>query len=151
MQQLHLGASGASKEAFERQRPPGWTSRWKSNAGRLQREFIVVWLILRRPGTPWYARMVAGGVAAYVLSPVQIIPSFIPVIGFMDDALVLYAGLALIRMLTPKDVLQDARDRAQAAMKRRESIRPFAVRSTTMVVAGLWLVLTIGLFLVLRG
>jgi len=149
VQPLRLGESAASKEVFEQ--PPALAARLKANADRLQREFIVIWFILRRPGSPWYARMIAGCVAAYVLSPVQIIPSFIPVIGFMDDALVLYAGLALIRGLTPKNVLQDACDRAEAAMKRRgENIRPFAVRTTAVVVAGLWLALTICLFFVLR-
>ncbi len=127
----------------------GWSSQWKTNAERLQRELIVVWLVLRRPGTPWYSRMIAGCVVAYVLSPVQLIPSFIPVIGLMDDAAVIAIGLWLIRALTPKNILQDARVHAETAMHRDENIRPAAVRAAAVVVAGVWLAVTVCLFFVL--
>jgi uncharacterized membrane protein YkvA (DUF1232 family) len=144
-----LGISARPKPALEPQASSSYSSRWKANAERLQRELMVVWFILRRPGTPWYSRMIAGCVVAYVLSPVQIIPSFIPVIGFMDDAAVIAAGLALIRVLTPKNIMQDARNHAQTAMKRGENIRPVAVRAT-VIIAGAWLALTICLFFILR-
>jgi hypothetical protein len=68
----------------------------------------------------------------------------------MDDAAVIAAGLALIRVLTPKNIMQDARNHAQTAMKRGENIRPVAMRATTVIVAGVWLALTICLFFILR-
>ena len=147
MQQL--GISAQPKPVQNPQELSGWSSYWKSAAERLQRELLVVWLVLRRPGTPWHSRMIAGCVVAYVVSPVQLIPSFIPVIGLMDDAAVIATGLWLIRTLTPKNVLQDARAHAETAMHRGENIRPAAVRATTVVVGSVWLVLTVGLFFVL--
>jgi uncharacterized membrane protein YkvA (DUF1232 family) len=147
VQQLGLSAQPGAPEP---QQASSQLSGWKAKAERLQRELMVIWFILRRPATPWYSRMIAGCVVAYVLSPVQIIPSFIPVIGLMDDAAVIAAGMALIRMLTPKNIVQDARDYAQTAMKRGEDIRPVAVRATTVIVAGAWLAITICLFFILR-
>lgn len=148
MQQL--GLSTQPEQVQQPQKLSGWSSRWKTKAERLQNELIVIWFVLRRPGTPWPARMIACCVIAYVLSPIQIIPSFIPVIGWMDDAAVIAAGLWLIRMLTPKNILQDARARAQIAMKRGENVRPVAMRATTVIVAGAWLALTICLFFILK-
>jgi uncharacterized membrane protein YkvA (DUF1232 family) len=145
-----LGISARPKPALEPQASSSYSSRWKAHAERLQRELMVIWFILRRPGTPWPSRMIAGFVVAYVLSPVQLIPSFIPVIGLLDDAAVIAAGLALIRVLTPKNIMQDARNHAQTALKHGENIRPVAVRATTVIVAGAWLALTICLFFILR-
>lgn len=147
MQQL--GISAQPKQLEEPKKLSGWSSRSETNTERLQRELIVVWLVLRRPGTPWYSRMIAGCVVAYVVSPVQLIPSFIPVVGLMDDVAVIATGLWLIRMLTPENVLQEARTRAETAMNRGENIRPAAVRATTVLVAGIWLALTVCLFFVL--
>jgi len=141
---------GLSTRPEPAQEPPKLSSRWKANAERLQNELLVIWCILRRPGTPWHARIIAGCVVAYVLSPVQIIPSFIPVIGLMDDAVVIGAGLWLIRKLTPDKTLQDARDHARASMTCGENIRPVALRATTVILAGAWLALTICLFFILR-
>jgi uncharacterized membrane protein YkvA (DUF1232 family) len=144
-----LGISAQPKQLEEPKKLSGWSSRSETNTERLQRELIVVWLVLRRPGTPWYSRMIAGCVVAYVVSPVQLIPSFIPVVGLMDDVAVIATGLWLIRMLTPENVLQEARTRAETAMNRGENIRPAAVRATTVLVAGIWLALTVCLFFVL--
>ena len=145
-----LGLSAQPGPAIEEQKASSSPSRWKTNAERLQSELLVVWFVLRRPGTPWYSRMIACCVVAYVVSPVQLIPSFIPVIGLSDDAAVIAAGLWLIRKLTPKSILQDARNHAQAAMKRGENVRPTAVRAAAVIVAGAWLALTICLFFILR-
>jgi uncharacterized membrane protein YkvA (DUF1232 family) len=147
VQQLGLSAQpkGAPEPQASRQ-----LAGWKAKAERLQSELMVTWFILRWPEAPWHSRMMAGCVVAYVLSPVQIIPSFIPVIGLMDDAAVIAVGLWLIRMLTPANILQDARAHTQTAMKRGEDIRPPAVRATTVIVAGAWLALTISLFFILR-
>jgi uncharacterized membrane protein YkvA (DUF1232 family) len=134
---------------LEPQKLSRWPSHWKAKAERLQRELIVVWFVLRRQETPWYSRMIAGCVVAYVVSPVQLIPSFIPVIGLMDDAAVIAAGLWLIQMLTPKNVLLEARSRADIAMHRGENIRPSAVRATTVLLGCVWLAVTVGLFFAL--
>jgi uncharacterized membrane protein YkvA (DUF1232 family) len=115
----------------------------KANMETLQREAVIIWFLLKHPQAPWYTRGIAGCVLVYVLSPVQLIPSFIPVIGLSDDLLVLSTGAWLIRMLTPARIVQDARDRAQASMKQGENIRSQAARTATFAaVIIIWLIVT---------
>jgi len=86
---------------------------------------------------PWFARLVAAVTAGYVLSPVQLIPSFIPVIGLLDDVLVLYLGVKLLQRITPPDVLAECRTRAQASETRNEEeIRSFPSAVAVWVIVG---------------
>lgn len=88
---------------------------------RLQREAHVFYLIFKHPRTPWYARVVAACIAGYVFSPIQVIPNFIPVIGSLDDILVLYVGSMVLQKITPADVLVECRELADAAQMRRKA------------------------------
>lgn len=63
----------------------------------------------RDPRTPWYARLLAIGIVAYALSPIDLIPDFIPVVGYLDDLLIVPAGLALALWLIPDEALEAAR------------------------------------------
>lgn len=72
---------------------------------RWLRELAVLYRVLRHPRTPWYVRGVAACAVGYVLSPIQLIPSFIPVIGQLDNVCVLLVGDKLVRALVPDDVL----------------------------------------------
>ena len=92
---------------------------------------------------------IAGAAAAYLLSPIQVIPSFIPFIGLMDDLVVLSVGMGLIRILTPRSVIHEARRRALVDLGQGENILPSAVRKITLAFALSWLVLSLGLFLIL--
>lgn len=125
------------------------SSRWTARRDRFQREIFVIWFLLRQPKTPWYVRTIAGLVAAYVVSPIQLIPSFIPVIGLMDDVFVAAVGLAMIRWLAPPHVLEEARERARIALAHGENVLPTAWRKTTMIVAACWLVVSFCVFLIL--
>ena len=64
-------------------------------------------LVLRHPNVPWLAKTVAGCAVAYLLSPIQLIPTFIPVVGQMDDLLVLFVGMKLVHKLTPAAILEE--------------------------------------------
>jgi uncharacterized membrane protein YkvA (DUF1232 family) len=75
----------------------GNTLLWRQQAHRLKKEVQVFYFAFRHPRAPWYARLVAACIAGYVLSPIQLIPSFIPVIGFLDDLLILFVGANLPR------------------------------------------------------
>lgn len=81
-------------------------------ARRLKQETIVLVLALQDRRTPWYARVVVAAVAAYALSPIDLIPDFIPVLGQLDDLLLVPLGIALARRLIPPAVLFDCRVRA---------------------------------------
>jgi uncharacterized membrane protein YkvA (DUF1232 family) len=117
----------------------------KSRARDLKRETHVLYLAVRDPRTPWYARAIAAAVVAYALSPIDLIPDFIPVIGLMDDLIVVPLGFALALKLIPAPVMADCRSQALAADKLPLS------RTAAAVIIGLWLAAAVLCFLVLRN
>lgn len=86
--------------------------RLKERARFLQQETLVLYLAARHPDTPWYARVLAAGVAAYAISPIDLIPDFVPVLGYLDDLLIVPAGIALAIKLVPAEVMTECRARA---------------------------------------
>ena len=84
----------------------------------LKRESLVVHYAARDPRLPWHVRVLALAVAAYALSPIDLIPDFIPVLGYLDDLVLVPLGIALVVKLTPDNVLADARERAANAANR---------------------------------
>ena len=117
---------------------------WKEQARRLQKEAHVFYFVFKHPRTRWYAKLLAVCTAGYLLSPVQLIPSFIPVIGFLDDVAVLFLGAKLLKRITPPDVLLECRQQADAAeIRRKEEIRSTAAVIGSVAVATVWLVAAI--------
>jgi uncharacterized membrane protein YkvA (DUF1232 family) len=66
----------------------------RDRARVLKREIYALYLVARHPRTPWYAKVLAGAVVAYALSPIDLIPDFIPVLGFLDDLIIVPLGIA---------------------------------------------------------
>ena len=106
---------------------------WREPLRALKRESLVVWYAARDPRLPWPVRLLALAVAAYALSPIDLIPDFIPVLGYLDDLVLVPLGIALVVRLTPAPVLADARVRAAATAARPVS------RAGAAVVIALWL------------
>jgi uncharacterized membrane protein YkvA (DUF1232 family) len=88
---------------------------------RLMSQALALWFCARHPETPFIAKMLAIGVAAYAFSPIDLIPDFIPVLGFLDDALLLPLGIWLALKLIPKPVLDDCRAQAAQWMTEKRS------------------------------
>lgn len=109
----------------------------KTWAGKLKRHTLTVYFAARDPRTPWLVRVLALLVAAYALSPIDLIPDFIPVLGYLDDLLLVPLGLALVVRLTPPNVLESARAQAEQA-----AARPIS-RSAAVFVIAIW-VLALG-------
>ena len=84
----------------------------KAHAKALKGEIHALYLAARDPRTPWHAKAIIGCVVAYALSPIDLIPDFIPVLGYLDDLLLLPMGIYLALKLIPEEVLIDARRRA---------------------------------------
>ena len=84
----------------------------------LRRETYAIYFTVRHPRTPWYARVLAAAVVAYALSPFDLIPDFIPVLGYLDDLIVVPLGIAAVVRLVPADVLAECRAQAQQRMER---------------------------------
>ena len=102
-----------AEEAKARQRP---VRRWTLSARDCIGQVCVIYLILKHPRSPRLARVVAGLSVGYVFSPIQLIPSFIPVIGWLDDAAVLYAGMRILKRLTPTAVMTECRANAAVVL-----------------------------------
>jgi len=101
---------------------------WRQQAKRVQEEARVFYFAFKHPKMPWYARLVALCTVGYLLSPVQLIPSFIPVIGFLDDLLVLSLGVKLLRRITHPDLLTECRKVTdKTEMRRRQGIMSPAI------------------------
>src|ERR1700752_4608046 len=84
----------------------------------LKRDVHAVYLAARDPRTPWYVKALAFPVAAYALSPIDLIPDFIPVLGYVDDLLIVPLGIALVIRLIPAEVMQNHRAVAALAAER---------------------------------
>lgn len=80
-------------------------------------------LLVKHPQVPWHARVVAGCAVAYLISPIQLIPTFIPVIGQMDDLLVLFLGMKFLRKFTPAKILAECEAKARPASSNQHEIR----------------------------
>ena len=103
-------------------------------ARNLRSEIAVVYVAARDPRVPWYAKLVAAAVAAYALSPIDLIPDFIPIAGHLDDAIIVPLGLWLAIRLIPPAVLADIRSRVATG----EASLPKSRAAATVVIA-LWL------------
>jgi len=102
-------------------------------ARALKREAYVLYYAVRDPRTPWYVKAIAGLIAAYALSPIDLIPDFLPFIGYLDDMIIVPAGLWLALKLVPAGALADARLRAAQVAERPVS------RAAAAVIVLLWI------------
>ena len=93
-------------------------SRIKTWARRLNRDGHAVYLASRDPRVPWYVKALAIAVAAYALSPIDLIPDFIPIVGYLDDLVIVPFGVWLVISLTPAEIMAECRARADAAGRR---------------------------------
>ncbi len=118
----------------------------KGRARALKREVYAVYLAARDPRTPWYAKALIFLVVAYALSPIDLIPDFIPVLGYLDDLLIVPGGIWLAIRLIPPEALTDAR-----AMAAAPSVDRNVGRIGAMLILLIWILAIIGIaFLILR-
>ena len=92
-----------------------WLCRAKTWARGIKRDVVALYFAARDPLVPWYAKAVAAAVAAYALSPIDLIPDFIPILGYLDELIVLPLGIMLAVTLIPPDIMAEHRASALAA------------------------------------
>jgi uncharacterized membrane protein YkvA (DUF1232 family) len=114
-----------------------WLAAWKQKATLLKRELTTLGLAFADARTPWYAKGLLIVVLGYALSPLDLIPDVIPILGQLDDLLLLPLGIALVLRLLPPVVLADCRRRAQEGVSVPTSWRRWSI----MVIVGSWLIL----------
>ncbi len=119
----------------------------KQRAQALQADAYAVYLACRDPRVPWYAKALAAAVVAYLLSPIDLVPDPIPVLGTLDDLVIVPLGILLVVKLTPPAVMAECRERARGAM-----LEGKANWYAAAVVLALWvLVAALAVALVLRA
>jgi uncharacterized membrane protein YkvA (DUF1232 family) len=105
--------------------------RW---ATTLKRDALTVWLIARDRRTPWYAKALALGVAGYAFSPIDLIPDFVPVLGYLDDLIIVPLGLWLVVRLTPPELVAELRGEAEKRLASRQPVS----RVAAAVIVAVW-------------
>jgi uncharacterized membrane protein YkvA (DUF1232 family) len=105
-------------------------------ARAVKRDVLVVYLVARDSHVPWPVKVLAAAVAAYALSPIDLIPDFIPIVGYLDDLVIVPLGILAVVKLVPAEVLAELREEAA----RQLAARPRSWAGATVIVT-LWLVL----------
>ena len=114
-----------------------WLDAIKAWARRLKREVVALYLCYRDPRVPWYARLFAGAVVAYAFSPIDLIPDFIPVLGLLDDLVLVPLGVWLALKMIPPDVMAESRARASEGLRNGKPVN----RAAAFVIVGVWMLL----------
>lgn len=109
----------------------------KAWAKRIKRDAVTLWFAAKHPRTPWHAKALGMFVVAYALSPIDLIPDFIPVLGYVDDMLLLPGLIWLTIKLLPPEVLANCREKANEWM-RLEGAKPTSTVGAVVIVS-LWI------------
>ena len=112
-----------------------WLTAAKQWARTVKRDVVALWIAARDSRTPTMAKIVAGAVAAYALSPVDLIPDFVPVLGYLDDLIIVPLGILIAIRLIPVPLMAEFRERAAHRAQRPVS------RSGLVAIVLIWLLL----------
>lgn len=110
-------------------------SRLKEKAGVLKKEIAALYLAYRRRDVPWYAKLCAILVVGYALSPVDLVPDFIPILGYLDDLVLIPLGITLAVKLIPENIMAECREQAQKGFLKNKA----AGRAAGAVIILLWI------------
>ncbi len=116
---------------------------WQARVHELEIQIYALYLAYHDPRVPWLARVVVAIVVGYALSPIDLIPDFIPVLGYLDDLVIVPIGITLALKLIPAEVITDCREQARDVIGHRQPANKIAA----MIIVGIWFALTIALIL----
>lgn len=114
--------------------------KWRQRAGRLKAETFALYLAYGDPRMPLHAKLFAAFVVGLAFSPIDLIPDFIPILGYLDDLIVIPLGVALAVRMIPEELLSESRDRAREMVESGE--KPVS-RTASAVIVALWLALVV--------
>lgn len=113
-----------------------WIDQLRKRARALKAETLVLYFAARHPRTPWYAKLLVAAIVAYALSPIDLIPDFVPVLGYLDDLVLLPMGIIWAIRLIPPAVMAECRARVESESNAKPTSRVAAV-----AIVLIWLVL----------
>lgn len=109
----------------------------KIKAKKLKNEIIALFLAYKRPDVPWYAKVVTIIVVGYALSPIDLIPDFIPILGYLDDLILLPIGISIAIRLIPKHIMEQCRNQANNLFKEGKPKNYFAA----LIIILIWILI----------
>jgi uncharacterized membrane protein YkvA (DUF1232 family) len=110
--------------------------KWKNWAKRLKIETLTLYLAFKDPRVPWYAKVVVACVVGYAFSPIDLIPDFIPVLGYIDDLILLPIGIMLALRMIPNHILAECKIGARKAIKNGSPV----IKSAGIVILIIWII-----------
>jgi len=113
-----------------------WLDAWKRKARGLKIQTLALYFAYRDPRVPWYAKVLTAVIVAYAFSPIDLIPDFIPILGYLDDLVLIPLGVALVLRLIPPQVMEECRAKAEAGLSEQEP--EFKIMAVIIVL--LWMV-----------
>ncbi len=113
--------------------------RWKRWAQQLKLEIYALYFAYKDPRTPWYARVIAAVVVGYAFSPIDLIPDPIPIIGYLDDLVLVPLGAFLAVKMIPKEVMAESREKAKEVLAQGKPVNKLAA----VIIILVWIVLAV--------
>jgi uncharacterized membrane protein YkvA (DUF1232 family) len=110
---------------------------WKQQAKQLKIEVYALYLAYRDPRVSWYARAFTACVVGYAFSPIDLIPDFIPIIGYLDDLVLIPLGIKLAISMIPPNVMAESREKAQQIISQGKPVN----RIAAIIIISIWLIL----------
>lgn len=117
--------------------------RWKISAKQLKIEVFALYLAYRDPRVPWYGRVFGACVVAYAFSPIDLIPDFIPVLGYLDDLILIPLGIKVALAMIPESVMAENREQAQKIISQGKPVNWIAA----VVIMAIWLIFAVWIIL----
>ena len=121
--------------------------KWKGWAKRLKVETYTLYLAYKHPQVPWYTKVFIACVVAYAFSPIDLIPDFIPILGYIDDLILLPVGIMLALKMIPGAVLEECRAKARDALREEKPVSKTAV----VVIVLIWVTIATVVILSILG
>lgn len=113
--------------------------RWKQKTKHIKIEIYALYLAYRDPRVPWYAKALVAVVVGYAFSPIDLIPDFIPVLGYLDDLILLPLGVAIALKMIPEEVISDCRKRSKEVLSQEKPLNWVAA----IVIISIWVILIV--------
>lgn len=110
---------------------------WKQRVRQLKTETYALYLAYKDPRVPWYARLFAALVVGYAFSPIDLIPDFIPILGYLDDLILVPLGILLALRMIPAAVMAESREKAREVMAQGKPVN----RAAAAIIVAVWLLL----------
>jgi uncharacterized membrane protein YkvA (DUF1232 family) len=120
-------------------KPMAILTQLRERARHLKAETFALYLAARHTGTPWYAKLMVAAIVAYALSPIDLIPDFVPILGYLDDLVLIPLGVTLAVKMIPPAIMSECRARAQEVIANNKPVS----RVAGVVIVLIWLTLVV--------